>query len=412
MLCFFHMTEDVKVLIDQYNFTYSHEFKGVPNQKQIPIECIHVTTPSDYQKICQSVKASGKDDKQICRLLSVKEISEHELMPKRVSFCESLEEAFSPFEDKDTITVAVMNAVSNALGDYLIGINAFNVYQEKLKEKYPDKKFVFNFFQLNPYRLSPITKQWSSLYEKVGTMPVSLNLFYSHDAYMDFGGLLMVESFNTQPMYDFFLEGFSMKNENVPPERKRLKYTTMPSTDMLTGILNKHIRKRANGKPVILVHPLSTTPIRTMPEQYANRLVKELNKKGYFTISAVSIPSKSKSHMNLHNFSENFDDFAGIVKMSDGMVTVDTVTTHLADCFDVPTVALFTSIDPKYRVSYYPKVKGIMLEKEDGLLYGKHKYDPNTEEGKQAEKYAAELWDEKPPKEVTSELSKLLIHKV
>lgn len=411
MLCFFHMTRDINVTVGQSGgFVYSHPFKGHPDRSQIPISSIYVTTPSDYKRICETIKHSGIDDKETCRILSIKEIIEHDQMPKQVSFRESVEEAFKDLAKKDKVTIAVMNAFSHAYGDHLIGMNAFNVFQEELSKKYPNTKFTFNLFQLNPHRMAPITKQWKHLYDNIGTLPMNLSLFYQHDAFMDFGGLLMVKSFDSQPMFDFFLEGFSMKGTSISEDRKRLKYTTMPATDFINSILSKHIRKRSDGRKVIMVHPLSTTPIRTMPNEYAIKTIKELHKQNYFTISAVTMPVKSKNHMNLHNFSTEFDDFAAIVKSSDGIITVDTITVHLSDCFDVPTIAMFTSIEPKYRVSYYPNVKGIMLEDPEGMAYGMHKYDQNSEQGKKIQSHAENLWQKKSPKEVVSELSKMLIH--
>ena len=114
--------------------------------------------------------------------------------------------------------------------------------------------------------------------------------------------------------------------------------------------------------------------------------------------------------MNLENFSPEFDDFAAITKASDGIITVDTVTAHLSDCFDVPTIVMFTTIEPKYRISYYPYAKGIMMEKKGGKIYGRHKFDFGTKEFDESQEYVDKLWKKTSVKEVVSELNDWLIH--
>lgn len=408
MLCFFHTIEDISIEIEQSGYKYRHQFVGVPDNSKVSIDKIYVTTPSDYQKICSTIKSNGGDE-QVFRLISPKEIVEHELFPKNVAFKGTLDEAFEPLKDKSEISIAIMNAMSNAFGDHLIGMKALSIYQKKLSEKYPDKKFIFNLFQLDPYRLAPITTQWKGLYSNVGTMPVSLSLLFNHDCYIDFGGLLLYPTFDLKPMIDFFLEGLSMEKEEVSPKDKRLTYKVEEKLKQGTQCLEKYIRKRAGDKKVVLVHPLSTTPIRTMSEKYAVELINELTKQGFFTISAIAISVENKNHMNVHNFSTNFSEFASIVEIVDGIVSVDTSTVHLSDCFNIPTIALYTSIDPKLRTCYYPHVKGVMLETSDGPLYGQHKIEVAGDNWKEVSEYASKIWYRKPTKELAEELKELLL---
>lgn len=94
--------------------------------------------------------------------------------------------------------------------------------------------------------------------------------------------------------------------------------------------------------------------------------------------------------LDISRYSQSFDHFASIISRVDGIVTVDTVTYHLADAFDIPTVALFTTIDPNLRVRYYPCVVPIMLENTKGWLYGRHKQSLNNEKEEVA--YVEEMW--------------------
>jgi len=404
MLCFFYLTEDVTVNILQKGIQYVHNFKGTMGS-EISSSKIHITTPSDYNKICSSIKSSGKNP-DICKLINPEEIMSHEYYPENITFKEIIEDTPEFIKGKKQVKVAIMNGISNAFGDYIVGLNAFSLYQDKLKEKYPDVEFKFSLFQLNPHKFSNITMQWSHLCSCVSTMPINLSRFLSHDVYIDFGALLLYENFSNQPMFDFFLEAFSPSLKNVPLNQKRLKYTPSDESDSFVKILMKHIRSVANGKKIILLHPLASSPVRTMPKKHVLRLVSELTENNYFVISAVDIREESldsnDNYMDIHKFSAKFDELACIVKYVDGIVSVDTSVVHLSDCFNTPTVAFFTTINPKYRACYYPNVKSIMLEKEDGFLYGKLKLDPKDELADSTREYVSELWDKIKIEEIMS----------
>ena len=394
MLCFFHSAIDYTVhLPHEGNFVYTHNFSGVEVSDSIPMDKILVTTPSDLKRLRDQCVLQGTKT-EVLKCLKPKSITDHDQYPKDVGFKSNLEEAYGQFEGKEKVSVAIMNAMSNAYGDHLIGCNALSVFRKRLKEKYPNTEFIFNLFQLNPLRHAPITKQWGDCFNTAGTMPVKLNLFFSHDAYIDLGGLILFEKFNTMPMTDFFLHALSIDPETVHDEDKRIKYELDPKSQYIMKILDEHIRKRANGRPVLFFHSKATTPIRSMPEKKAKRLVKGIiDKSDYFVISASGLKMKNSRHMDVSNFSHSFDDFAAIISNSDAVVTVDTSTVHLAECFQKPTVSYFTCVDPKYRTKYYPLNKSIMIEKEGGMIHGKHKFDPNSEKGKEAEKYSCKLWD-------------------
>ena len=98
------------------------------------------------------------------------------------------------------------------------------------------------------------------------------------------------------------------------------------------------------------------------------------------------------------------DDFAGIISQVDGIITVDTCTYHLADAFNIPTVVLFSTIDPDLRSKYYPKVKAIMYESKDGKLFGKHKASREESQFAKEIEYLSKLWDKINVDELLKEL--------
>jgi ADP-heptose:LPS heptosyltransferase len=142
-----------------------------------------------------------------------------------------------------------------------------------------------------------------------------------------------------------------------------------------------------------MFHHTSTSPIRGMSHARARQFITEIIKKtDYFVVSACGLEHHDKRFMNLANYSETFDDFCTFISMMDAIITVDTSTYHVSDAFDVPTVALFTTINPDFRTRYYPYVESIMLEEKDGQLYGRHKASENEEAKSKEIEYVEEKW--------------------
>jgi ADP-heptose:LPS heptosyltransferase len=87
----------------------------------------------------------------------------------------------------------------------------------------------------------------------------------------------------------------------------------------------------------------------------------------------VGIPYEDKRFINLASVSKTVDDFIRIISRMDAVITVDTSTYHIADCFNIPTVVLFNTVDPRYRTAYYPHTRGIWLAEGRDSLAQRHK---------------------------------------
>ena len=309
-----------------------------------------------------------------------KNISNISEFPKQIGFsaCKGgkFDEIFKEFIEKGEISIAITNAMSNALGDHMIGMKALKNFREELSKYIPNDKIIINLFQLSPDRLRPITQQWEGVWQQIFIMPSKLNILVAHDAMIDFGGLLTYENFGNQSLMDFFEDAFSTKGLKISPERRRMSYTPDQSSKEKINSLMKIVRRKANGRKIVLYHHLSTTPIRSIPNSLAKIHVEEIiNKSDFFVVSALGIDFENDRFLNLNNYSKGIDEFASIISECDGVITVDTLALHLSDVFSKPTVAIFSGIDPEKRCSDYPFVKSISLEKEGGLLKGQHKIE-------------------------------------
>lgn len=142
--------------------------------------------------------------------------------PKNIGYGK-IEEKLEEFKDKPEIKIAIINALSHAIGDNLVGMRAFDFWRLKVQELLPNTKIVISFFKINP---RDITKQYNSI-DHVYSMPCKLKLLLEHDAFIDLGPTPEYEianDFQTMNMIDFYLKSFSIDPETVPPEFKRMKY--------------------------------------------------------------------------------------------------------------------------------------------------------------------------------------------
>jgi len=193
-------------------------------------------------------------------------------------------------------------------------------------------------------------------------------------------------------MIDFFFEALSLDPKTVPDEVKRNQFNVVPEARAATDQIFNVIRSK--GRPILLFHRSSTSPIRHLTDARARQMIREIiDKTDYFVISADGLELQNPRFMDLGRFSTTLDNFASIISRSDALITVDTSTYHLADAFSIPTVVLFTTINPEYRTKYYPFAEHIMLEEEGGKMYGRHKCSQDKEEAKKEIAYIESKWD-------------------
>jgi hypothetical protein len=392
MIIFFYFENTIRVKQNEFGYTYEHKFEKVPKSEdgRIPFQNVYFSTPSDFRNHMENIKKQVGDKAGKVQILHPPKVVTREEFPKHIGF-QNLEEALEEFKGKPKVSLAVLNAMSNALGDHLIGMQAFDYWQEKVRKILPGTQVEIVLYQLNPYRVGPITKQWHPKFNQVFMLPNRLSRLIEHDAFIDLGTLLLRENFDTQPMIDFFFEAMSIDPQTVPEDRKRIKYKLNDNTVDAAKKVFHNIR--ALGRPILLFHHTSTSPIRGMSPGRARQIIGEIiNRTDYFVVSACGLEYNNKSFMDISRFSKTFDDFATLISQVDSLITVDTSSYHVADAFDIPTVALFSTINPKFRCAYYPHCEGMALEEEDGKLYGRHKVSKDEKIALEEIMYVEEKW--------------------
>lgn len=409
MIIFFYFTKDTKILHQEFEFKYEHKFEKIEDKNQISFNKIYFSTPSDFQTHMAALnRQMGKDKvekEEMVYIIDPDRLINHPQFPVHIGFEKNLEQLLEPHKGKKEVKIAMLNAMSNAIGDHLIGMQAFDYWQEQVRGILKDSEVSITLFQLNPMRLAPITKQWHPKFQQIFMLPNRHQKLLEHDVFVDLGSLLLRENFGNQPMIDFFFEALSIDPKIVPPERKRIKYK-LPEGNELSKKLDQVFNViKSQGRPILLFHHKSTSPIRQMSDERARQYVRNIiDNSDYFVISACGLELSDKRFMDLQSYSQGIDGFASIISRVNSIITIDTSTYHIADAFDIPTVVLFTSIEPEYRIKYYPYVNGIMLEEKGGPLYGRHKMAKKQDAAERELKIVDERFEKIDIKDILKEL--------
>lgn len=395
MIIFFYFEKTIKVTHREFGHSYEHKFEKAQSNKDgkgVSYDQIYFSTPSDFRNHLDNIKKQAGEDAGQVKIVHPHKLVNQPQFPKHIGF-QNLEDVLDEFKGHPTLSVAILNAMSNALGDHLIGMQAFDYWQEQVRKILPGTQIDISLYQLNPYRVGSITRQWHPKFNSVFMLPNRLSRLVQHDVFVDLGTLLLRDEFDTQPMIDFFYQAMSIDPATIPVENKRIKYQLKEETVAKMDKVFNNIR--ALGRPILLFHPTSTSPIRGMLPGRARRFIREIIKDtDYFVVSATNLDCPNRRFLNIARCSDSFDDFCTIISMVDAIVTVDTSTYHIADAFDIPTVAMFTTIDPKYRSKYYPHVEGLKLEEKDGKLYGRHKVSKKEKVAEEEMRYVDQKWED------------------
>jgi len=411
MVIFFYFDNTIRVLHQEIDYIYEHRFDGIDmDQNPISFDRIYFSTPADFNNYMENIKEQIGEQSGNVHVVAPEKIVTHPQFPEHIGF-QNLEEVVLKYRDRSIFKLAILNAMSNAIGDHLIGMQAFDYFYDQLQILMPGVELEISLFQINPYRLNVITQRWAGKFKHIHLLPNCLTKLVENDAFIDLGTLILRENFGNQPMIDFFLEALSVDPKKVAPERKRMQFR--PSDVAMEHFKPIFHNLRLKGRPILLFHHTATTTVRQMTEPRARIFVNSIiENSDYFVVSADHLDFSHKRFRNLNPYSKRgINHFAAIIANVDAIISVDTLTYHLADALDIPTVVMFTTIEPEHRIKYYPFTEAIMLEKQDGCLYGKHKGTTDPEKAREEILYLDKKWETVDIPEVLQLLEKVKICK-
>lgn len=398
-MIFFTVRKKVSVNVESNNMTFLPP--PANNNGQVPLlNRIYCCTVAEFVQIGRALEMDGRKDD--LRVIPEAEITSRHDFPKLLGVSNrgewqrnlyasgilktiddkfinpdtvSLGEQISNLRDK-RVRIAIFNGLGGGIGDTITGLAALSKARD-LIAKVSEPTFEVIYSPEQHSRLAQIYLH-TTLVDKTHIAPLTLKQLVDFDAIFDTGGMVQRQDFNEIPTVDFFLKSFGLNPIDIPDREKRSALVQLAPNNNLKKCVQK-IRNDNPDKKLILFHPKASTALRTIPDKYMEGIVRYLaGIKEYMLVSVVTVPGKDLPIANLSGQCKLFKDLCFVVGQMDGIFTVDTSIYHIADCFNIPTVVWFTSINPELRVRYYPMVKGILLVgAEQTKLYNKHTLGQN-----------------------------------
>ncbi|VWD14034.1 ADP-heptose--LPS heptosyltransferase [Burkholderia lata] len=245
--------------------------------------------------------------------------------------------------------VHVINGMGVTLGDSVIGLTALAA----LRAAHPGLRFTL-------YRPARAPRYVEALYALAADIVApSRALPYPADALpadapcIDVGNHLYWPAFARLPMIDFFLDALGVEPASVPASAKRNRW--------LARLPLPALREQWR-RPYVLFCPTASTALRSVPPTLRATFVEQLVQRYGLPVAGFG-PVAHSAYVDVSaDAADDTARFIAWVKGASLLFAPDTAALHLADGFDVPTLACFTTIGPALRVRDYPHCVPVALD--------------------------------------------------
>ena len=265
--------------------------------------------------------------------------------------------------------IAILNPFGFALGDTIVLLAALREFQRRLEER--GARVQLDVLQHPDNVETEDLYLQSGLVRAVHHLPVPLRALAEYDAYVDFSSSMMTRGLCWT---DDILEMLGIDHTSVAYARKRNALNLQAAK---IGPLRQLIRQRhSRPEPLVLFHGRASEAIRSMPEPVMGRVLETILERTDWTLVTLHpVPLSHPRILDWSALSSNFQRFAYIISEMDGFLCVDTCVYHVAAAFDVPGVALFTTVLPRLRAAIYPCVYSILIGGDANRLVNGHGFD-------------------------------------
>lgn len=244
--------------------------------------------------------------------------------------------------------VHIVNGMGVALGDSVLGLTAIDV----LRDINPALRCVMYRPGRAPAHTEGLYRLAAGVLADMRWLPRRLADLPTSECVIDLGNQLFWPDFARMPMIDFFLSSLGIDPRTVPAVAKRNRWVQRlclpdPASDLVAG-------------DYVLFCPAASTPIRSIPGNRRRGFVDRLWRR--FRMPVVGFGAVDHPHyVDAQALSPDTGTFMAWIKGAHFLLSVDTAAVHIADGFNVPTTALFTTIRPDLRVRDYPRCVPVSL---------------------------------------------------
>jgi ADP-heptose:LPS heptosyltransferase len=235
------------------------------------------------------------------------------------------------------------------LGDSIIGMNAL----AWLKGRHPSLRIHLYRTPHAPAFVERLYQLASHIVESVTYFPTPIETL--PEEVVDLSDFLSWPAFAREPMVDFFIRGLGIAPETVLASAKANRW--------LSQLPVPSIPAPWSNCSYVLFCDQASTPLRTVPPEHAAPMVDRIWRQyGQPVLGFHPIPHPRYHNISTH--SRNLDQFIAWVKSASAVIGTDSSAVHIAAGFDVPTLAVFVSIDPALRARDYPNCRVLDVRTE------------------------------------------------
>jgi hypothetical protein len=245
--------------------------------------------------------------------------------------------------------VQVINGMGVALGDSIIGLTAI----EALREFNPDLHAIIYRPAKAPGYVDELYHLAAGIIAEIRWLPWRLANLTEPQPIIDLGNHLFWPAFANMPMIDFFLWALGVDPNLISPELKANRW--------LERLCLPVISAPGPGKDYVLFCHKASTPIRSIPQAMHLTLVEWLWQRFHCPVLGFT-PVEHPHYQDISRFTTDTAHFLSWFKHARYVLTSDSAAVHIAAGFNVPSLAIFTSIKPERRVRDYPLCQPLRLE--------------------------------------------------
>lgn len=267
---------------------------------------------------------------------------------------------------KKTINIVIVNGLGTAFGDNIAGLGAL----QRLTNLLSPNKINFYLMQTMNARSKPIFMRSKNVILKNNCMPI--NGFFKMDLIINLTGMLGFPEFNALPLAQFQSKMLSI-SKLIP---KSSLHTKLHLGKNKSNAISFYLKQFFdNDRPIILMHPQASSPLRTMPEAKAVSITNQLIKSGFNVVCALEnkIKLDSPNFTSVSKFSKSIDDLKHVIAACDGVISVGTVAYHISAALSKPTLLLPTVKADIESAKILPEVLTWLPKKNEELIFDKHK---------------------------------------
>jgi hypothetical protein len=235
---------------------------------------------------------------------------------------------------------AILNGFGRSLGDSLIGLQALSIAQRS--GILPRPLLVRRIYG------RPLVDQLYDIAHDFADVTIipddqADDAPAGHDDVIDIRDFAFDPAFRGVAMIDFFLKRLGLDPRLVPSQAKRNRW-------LHTRI--RTTRPEQLPSPYALVCPGSSMPLRDMPAAIHDSILEAIAKQT--DLAPVTQGRSTRPGVIGVPDCDSIEALCSLVANATCLISTDTAMIHLADAFDVPCLAIFTTHRPEWRVRDYP----------------------------------------------------------